>query len=216
MVAAYVPRRESIVVGCLGAVCFERGWYAYVGSARRGRGARVARHQRADKPLHWHADYLFSRHAATLAWTLDIVPSPCVLRDGTAQPTHSVGGAKRARPAMPAHGAQPEQPAECLLANVLLEMPAHGAQPEQPAECLLANVLLDRDPRARRGPSRFGASDCVCAGHLLWFPDRAAITCAVAGTGQATAIQSTRGRRETVVASADTFVGILAGGRREE
>ena len=45
VVAAWVPRRETIVVGSLGAVTFARGWYAYVGSARRGRDARVARHR---------------------------------------------------------------------------------------------------------------------------------------------------------------------------
>ncbi len=69
--AAYVPRREALAVGALGVVTLERGWYAYVGSARRGRAARVARHLRTDKPLRWHADYLFARHAASLAWLID-------------------------------------------------------------------------------------------------------------------------------------------------
>ena len=51
VVAAWVPRRETIDVGALGPVTFARGWHAYVGSARRGRDARVARHRRAAKPL---------------------------------------------------------------------------------------------------------------------------------------------------------------------
>jgi len=79
VVAAWVPRRETIVVGSLGAVTFARGWYAYVGSARRGRDARVARHRRAGKPLRWHADYLFSRYPAGRAWLLDTRLSECEL-----------------------------------------------------------------------------------------------------------------------------------------
>jgi Uri superfamily endonuclease len=77
VVAAWVPRRETIVVGALGPVTFARGWYAYVGSARRGRHARVARHLRADKALRWHADYLFTAHPATRAWLLDTGLGEC-------------------------------------------------------------------------------------------------------------------------------------------
>ncbi len=50
------PRR--IRVGRLGAFRFEPGWYLYCGSAQRGRGARLARHARRDKPLRWHIDFL--------------------------------------------------------------------------------------------------------------------------------------------------------------
>ena len=128
IVAAHVPRRETLGVGALGAVGLERGWYAYVGSARRGRAARVARHMRADKPLRWHADYLFGRHAASRAWLVDV-------------------------------------PATALA---------------QPAECALVAGLLGAEPRARRASPRFGASDCGCAGHLLWFPSGAALGRAVA------------------------------------
>jgi Uri superfamily endonuclease len=79
VVAVWVPRRETIAVGALGPVTLERSWYAYVGSARRGRDARVARHMRAAKPLRWHADYLFSRHPATRAWIVDTELSECEL-----------------------------------------------------------------------------------------------------------------------------------------
>lgn len=34
------------------------GWYVYVGSAQRGLHARIARHLRPHKRLHWHIDYL--------------------------------------------------------------------------------------------------------------------------------------------------------------
>jgi Uri superfamily endonuclease len=69
--AAWVPRAQIVTVGALGPLTLRRGWYAYVGSARRGRRARVARHMRACKPLRWHADYLFALHPATRAWLID-------------------------------------------------------------------------------------------------------------------------------------------------
>ncbi len=109
VVAAWVPRRETIAVGALGPVTFARGWHAYVGSARRGRDARVARHRRAAKPLRWQADHLFSRHPATRVWLLDTPLS----------------------------------------------------------ECELVERLCATEPVEREAP-RFGASDCGCAGHLLY------------------------------------------------
>lgn len=71
VVAAYLPRAVIVSVGALGVVRLARGWHAYVGSARRGREARVARHFRAEKPLRWHVDYLFARHPPSLAWMID-------------------------------------------------------------------------------------------------------------------------------------------------
>lgn len=57
-------------VGRLGAVTFSAGLYAYVGSARGTGGlrARVGRHLRAEKPLHWHIDRLTARAAVVAAW----------------------------------------------------------------------------------------------------------------------------------------------------
>jgi len=125
VVLTYVPQRTVITVGSLGAVPFERGWYAYVGSAARGRRARVARHLAAAKPLRWHADYLFSASPARRAW----------LVDGAA--------------------------GECELAGALALLPA-----------------------AARRPPRFGAGDCRCRGHLVYFPRRpgAAEIAAAAGS----------------------------------
>jgi Uri superfamily endonuclease len=55
-----LPRLTTIRVGRLGCFPFPAGWYAYVGSARGpgGLGARVSRHLRLSKPLHWHVDYV--------------------------------------------------------------------------------------------------------------------------------------------------------------
>ena len=50
----------DIRVGRLGEFSFPAGYYLYVGSAQGSGGlvARVARHRRAEKRLHWHVDYL--------------------------------------------------------------------------------------------------------------------------------------------------------------
>lgn len=54
----YVPYDLSLNIGQLGAVDFKRGYYAYVGSALGGISARVRRHLRGEKRLHWHIDHL--------------------------------------------------------------------------------------------------------------------------------------------------------------
>jgi Uri superfamily endonuclease len=55
-----LPRPATVSVGRLGRFQFMAGWYAYVGSAQGpgGLAARVSRHLRSPKPLHWHVDYL--------------------------------------------------------------------------------------------------------------------------------------------------------------
>jgi sugar fermentation stimulation protein A len=53
-----LSRARRIRVGRLGEFDFEAGTYYYVGSARRNRTARLARHGRRRKPLRWHVDYL--------------------------------------------------------------------------------------------------------------------------------------------------------------
>ena len=49
---------KNIVIGKLGYVSFSKACYAYVGSAMNGLRARLARHLRKGKKLHWHIDYL--------------------------------------------------------------------------------------------------------------------------------------------------------------
>lgn len=53
-----VERPLSLAVGRLGAVAFPPGYYLYVGSALRGLRARLGRHLRREKRLHWHVDVL--------------------------------------------------------------------------------------------------------------------------------------------------------------
>ena len=79
VVLTYVPRQTTVPVGALGPVVFERGWYAYVGSAARTRRTRVARHLAPAKPLRWHADYLFTAFPARRAWLVDGAAGECEL-----------------------------------------------------------------------------------------------------------------------------------------
>jgi Uri superfamily endonuclease len=94
VVLTYVPRRTALPVGSLGAVSLERGWYAYVGSAARARRARVARHLAPDKPLRWHADYLFAAFPGRRAWLVDGGRGECELAEGLAR----LPGAERRPP----------------------------------------------------------------------------------------------------------------------
>ena len=53
-------RGQTLKVGRLGTMRVRPGWYVYVGSALGpgGLAARLSRHARPDKTLHWHIDYL--------------------------------------------------------------------------------------------------------------------------------------------------------------
>lgn len=67
----HLPRSvEDICIGRLGQFRFPSGWYAYVGSARGpgGLAARLARHLRSLKSLHWHIDYLRAQAQPVEVW----------------------------------------------------------------------------------------------------------------------------------------------------
>jgi sugar fermentation stimulation protein A len=49
---------KTVGVGGLGKICFEKGYYIYVGSAKKNLSKRIERHRRLRKKMHWHIDYL--------------------------------------------------------------------------------------------------------------------------------------------------------------
>ena len=65
-----LPSRRKITVGKLGLIEFPRGHYIYFGSTLGGLRARVARHLRNGKKIHWHADYLSAEVRWTQGWQL--------------------------------------------------------------------------------------------------------------------------------------------------
>lgn len=69
LLVLHVPRVVSVQVGALGRIRFPVGFYVYVGSAMAGLSARLARHRRRRKKMHWHIDWL-----ASVARIVDAVP----------------------------------------------------------------------------------------------------------------------------------------------
>jgi sugar fermentation stimulation protein A len=55
-----IPRPLLLPVGALGPLSFQGGYYVYVGSGMGGLTARMQRHLRRRKRLHWHIDYLLA------------------------------------------------------------------------------------------------------------------------------------------------------------
>jgi Uri superfamily endonuclease len=60
LLVMHLPAPASLDVGRLGLVKFEPGRYVYLGSALGpgGVAARLNRHLRTEKRIHWHVDYL--------------------------------------------------------------------------------------------------------------------------------------------------------------
>lgn len=48
----------KISIGKLGSLRFKRGYYVYIGSAKRGLSKRIEHHKRKRKKCFWHIDYL--------------------------------------------------------------------------------------------------------------------------------------------------------------
>jgi Uri superfamily endonuclease len=60
-VLAQLNKKQQIQIGKKRKFTFEKGVYAYVGSALNGLESRLARHLRSNKKLHWHIDYLLNK-----------------------------------------------------------------------------------------------------------------------------------------------------------
>ena len=105
---------QEIIVGKLGLFRFPAGYYVYTGSALNGLEARVARHRRKEKRLHWHIDYLLQ-----YAKIIDVVYHITTER------------------------------LECEYNRQIMNLPD-------------AQIIVPR----------FGASDCKCDAHLVYFLNR--------------------------------------------
>lgn len=112
----WLGKPTKLTVGRAGTFTFQAGWYAYAGSALGPGGlqARLARHARTEKRIHWHIDYLLEHACLVQSWQ-----------------------------------------AVC---------------PDR-LECRWS-AALDHIPKAQIVPRRFGASDCRCPGHLIYWPSR--------------------------------------------
>jgi len=61
-----VDEEINVDVGALGETAFEKGLYAYVGSAQTNLLQRIKRHLRTEKRTFWHVDYLLDNPAAKI------------------------------------------------------------------------------------------------------------------------------------------------------
>ena len=66
--------------GAWGPADLKGGYYAYVGRAKRGLPARLARHaRRKGKRLRWHIDYLLEMASLVEVWILPLSSGECAL-----------------------------------------------------------------------------------------------------------------------------------------
>ncbi len=100
-----IPAPVNVTVGALGPMHFTKGSYVYVGSAMKGLSARIARHKRKQKRLHWHIDYLLAAKGVKITKTVkhpDNIKRECQIASRylqTAQPVKNFGCSDCACPA---------------------------------------------------------------------------------------------------------------------
>lgn len=76
-----VPANQEITIGKLGNYYFPKGMYIYVGSAKKNIEARINRHEKIDKKLKWHFDYLRPFGEITKIITYENVIGECELAE---------------------------------------------------------------------------------------------------------------------------------------
>lgn len=72
-----------LAVGRLGVFDFPAGRYFYTGSAKRHLEARIARHLKQDKRMHWHIDYLLAAPQASVTMVGRFRQGECALNRQT-------------------------------------------------------------------------------------------------------------------------------------
>lgn len=56
-----LAQNSVIKIGNLGSIEFQKGFYVYVGSAKKGLMSRIKRHKGKFKKIHWHIDYFLKK-----------------------------------------------------------------------------------------------------------------------------------------------------------
>lgn len=73
-----ITQNITLQIGALGLCSFPKGDYIYTGSAMKNLSKRIARHQRKDKKLHWHIDYLLAHSEVEL---VEVVSYPSEIKE---------------------------------------------------------------------------------------------------------------------------------------
>jgi len=130
-----VTTATHINIGRLGHLRLTPGVYVYVGSARGpgGLSARIRRHLRREKRLHWHIDYITQQlsptailftthpHVTECGWVHTLLPLP-----GTETPLPGLGNSD-CRAGCPAHFLRISEHVAQNLLNLLATAPNERA-----------------------------------------------------------------------------------------
>lgn len=73
-----IKQNITLKIGALGLCEFSKGDYVYTGSAMKNLSKRIARHQRKEKKLRWHIDYLLSHPEVEL---VEVVSYPSEIKE---------------------------------------------------------------------------------------------------------------------------------------
>ncbi|KUK50223.1 MAG: hypothetical protein XD76_1570 [candidate division TA06 bacterium 32_111] len=73
----YIDNPFSVMVGKLGFISFNRGYYLYIGSAKKSLRTRLLRHLSRIKKKFWHIDYVLSDPNPSLIVDIMISPKAC-------------------------------------------------------------------------------------------------------------------------------------------
>lgn len=73
-----IKQNITLRIGALGLCNFPKGDYIYTGSAMKNLSKRIARHQRKEKKLRWHIDYLLNHSEVQL---VEVVSYPSEIKE---------------------------------------------------------------------------------------------------------------------------------------
>jgi len=178
----------DLFVGRLGQFAFSAGYYIYAGSAQGpgGLAARLNRHRRREKQLHWHIDYLLAHACLTDVWSIVSKERlECLWARGVAEMPGArivaprFGASDCRCPAHLIHFSQPPRPAQVRKVlqartkeKALVE---YNREIENDSEHWI-QVLLEGDQDTREGAAlALGAIGEAAVPHLLALQNNADI-----------------------------------------
>lgn len=69
LLSIFLPKPMSIRIGKLGRFFFDKGYYVYVGSAKKNFAQRIDRHVKKKKRAYWHVDHLLKFGRVISVWS---------------------------------------------------------------------------------------------------------------------------------------------------
>ena len=78
-----LKKTVELEIGRLGKYTFPVGKYIYTGSAKKNIDQRIQRHQKKNKKLHWHIDYLLTQRECQIQNFIQSELNECDLNQST-------------------------------------------------------------------------------------------------------------------------------------